>query len=118
MFPKITVIPKLSFIRVLPGFTLETWQPVFLVFGKSNYGLSKVNFKEMGIAYLNISAIFYVSKIRFSVDGNQIIPIYSIKEKTVMGTVSTAPSTNDTQIKSNSDGGRWFSLQVGIPLMW
>jgi len=118
LFPKITVIPKLSFIRVLPGFTLETWQPVFLVFGKSNYGLSKVNFKEMGIAYLNISAIFYVSKIRFSVDGNQIIPIYSIKEKTVMGTVSTAPSTNDTQIKSNSDGGRWFSLQVGIPLMW
>lgn len=109
------VTPRLSFVRVVPELTVETWQPLFLAFGASNYSKSQLSFTEAGFLYLNIFSQFKFWGLSLGIEANQILPLYSVSPEKSAQTPSPSPVGSESTSKK-TDGGRWFRLWIGIPL--
>lgn len=110
---KFQIIPRLSFIRIVPELTMETWQPIFMAIGVSKYLKSELAIREAGLLYLNIGTNFSRLGVQFTIEANQIIPLYLLSKQT--SGLEPSMSSKGDENKSNTDGGRWFRLAIVLP---
>jgi hypothetical protein len=111
----VKIDPRCSFFRVVPELTVETWQPLFLAIGVSNYSKSQPAIKEAGLLFLSVTTTVDALGIEFGIDMHQIVPLYSIGQAAAHAS-APAPSVPGQQTASTVGGGRWFRLWIGVPV--
>ncbi len=108
------IAPTLTFCRIVPDFSFETWRPEFLVFGMSDYSRSEMNFKEMGAGLIKVQVNYEGRLFLLKLEGTQLFPVYSISksERSEKQPISNAGTTSVA--RHVVDGGRWFEFNIGI----
>lgn len=105
---QLRIVPQISYFDIRPGFTAETWQPAFLVFGIKDYKRNELIISRAGA--LLIATDFYRSykSWEFSAGLGQLLPVYITKRPPAEP--GAPPAAPGVQVKS--DGGRWFNFSV------
>ncbi len=113
-YESINVQPSISYIDIQPEFELESWQPAFLVLGVRDYSYNSLSLTRAGL--LSFSFNCSVKKDKFSLVFfiEQVFPVF-IKRKEIISPPSTIPG-EPTGIKSKSDGGRWFTINLSYEI--
>lgn len=106
-FENFSILPGVTYYHVVPNFSLQSWQPAFLVFGVKNFTDNTTQIKSLDLLNLKISMKYTINIFLFEAEFNQFVPIH-IERKTSEEIPQPAPVTKTI---SKVDGGRFFSLK-------
>lgn len=107
-FANLLLQPGVRCYHIVPNFSLQSWQPAFLVFGVKNFTDNSTQIKSMDLLNLKLSAQYSISNFLFEAEFNQFIPFH-IERKTGEEIPQPTPVTKAT---AEVDGGRFFSLKI------
>lgn len=104
--------PGVAYYHVVPNFSLQSWQPAFLVFGVKNFTDNSTQIKFLDLLNLKLSAQYSIGVFFFEAEFSQFLPIY-IERKTGEEIPQPAPVAKTT---TAVDGGRFFSLKISAQI--
>lgn len=113
-YKSIYVQPLISYIDIQPEFELESWQPAFLVLGVRDYSYNSMSLKRAGLLSFSFNCSVKKDKFNLVFFIEQVFPVF-IKRKEFISPPSTVPG-EPTGIKSKSDGGRWFAINLSYEI--
>jgi hypothetical protein len=108
-FSNFSVQPELSIYQILPEFTLDNWQPSYLVFGVKDFTRNILPIRKAIIGKLSLIASYQFDSFSVSVECGQFIPLKTIK-KELPSSGSTPGIVITSAQPSKIDGGRWITI--------
>lgn len=107
-YEKIGLMPAFSLISIIPEASVESWQPLFLIFGIKDYRKSELTIKNALLGHLSFNINYFSDGYKIDFSFGQLFPIHIwYKTKKTEGGGITGTSE-----KTKSDGGRWVSLNL------
>lgn len=107
-YSNFSIFPEISFYHIIPEFSLQSWQPAFLVFGVKDFTNNTSQIKTIDLLRINLvlRTSFY-SNI-FELDFSQFVPVLiRRKEREELPLPTSSP-----KIETAVDGGRFISLKI------
>jgi hypothetical protein len=106
-----TLQPTLSYYQVIPEYTLNHWQPLFLVFGTSGQTTETTDIELMQLLSLRMEISIPLGKRTIQLTAEQYLPL------SIRYVPASAPSTGEAPVPTTpsqhkTDGGRYLGIRL------
>jgi len=106
-FNIVTFFTQVLFVDIKPVFKIQSWQPMYIVFGFKNFTENALDITHLGLLATSLAANFSLKICDMSISGGMLLPLFILKQQ-AKPQVAEITSPHHPILS----GGRWVNISI------